>query len=163
MFKFIIGYIWTQIQTTIHRIRVLRNIIIIMNNMDLEKPWTLYRRGLFHDLSKYKWDEAKHFARVIFDLRGLTYGTEEYKKSLEEIKPAINLHYKRNSHHPEYYKNGFSDMSYLDKLEMIIDWQAATKRHKDGDIFKSLEMNQKRFGYSDADKKWLIDIAKILT
>jgi hypothetical protein len=30
-----------------------------------------------------------------------------------------------------------------------MDWKAATLRHADGDILKSIEINQKRFGYSD--------------
>jgi hypothetical protein len=34
-------------------------------------------------------------------------------------------------------------------LEMIADWKAASLLHTDGDIFKSIEINQKRFGYSD--------------
>jgi len=31
---------------------------------------------------------------------------------------------------------------------MYCDWQAATKRHKDGDIFDSILKNEKRFGYT---------------
>ncbi len=162
MVKFIAGYIWTQIQITIHKIRVLRNIVIIINNTTLERPWHLYRRGLSHDLSKYKWNEAKYFARVIFDLKDSTYGTEEYKKMLEDIQPAVKHHYKKNKHHPEYHKHGIHSMTEIDKLEMIADWQAATKRHSTGNIFKSIEINQTRFGYDNKTKEWLIKIAKIL-
>ena len=162
MFKFIAGYIWTQIQTTIHKLYVLFNLVVIIDYINPPNRWKLYRKGLFHDLSKYRWSEAKHFAKVIFDLKRLSYGTEEYKKSLEVIKPAIELHYKINSHHPEYHKNGYKDMSYLDKLEMIVDWHCACKRHKDGNVFKSIEINQSRFNYSEEDKEWLISIVKIL-
>ncbi len=162
MIKFIAGYIWTQIQTTIHKLNVLFNIIRIIDIIDPLNKWKLYWRGLKHDNSKYRWGEAKYFAKVIFDLKRLSYGSEEYKKSLEVIKPAIKLHYSKNSHHPEHHKNGFSDMSKLDKLELISDWHAACKRHKDGNIFKSIEINQKRFSYSDKDKEWMISIAKIL-
>ncbi|MNN93988.1 hypothetical protein D3C81_2125340 [compost metagenome] len=37
----------------------------------------------------------------------------------------------------------------LDIIEMFCDWKAATMRHNDGDIRKSIEMNKERFGYSD--------------
>ena len=32
---------------------------------------------------------------------------------------------------------------------MICDWKASSERHENGDIYKSIEINQKRFGYSD--------------
>ena len=162
MFKFIAGYIWTQIQTTIHKARVLHNIVLIISNKNLTNKWKFYKRGLKHDISKYRWSEASYFAKIIFDLKHSTYGSDEYRKMLKSIRPAILSHYKKNSHHPEHYKNGFSDMSELDKLELIADWEAAGHRHKDGDILKSIEINQKRFGYSDEDKNYFITIAKIL-
>lgn len=162
IFKFIAGYCWTQIQTTIHRINVLRNIVILTHNIEQKNVWKLYWRGWKHDLSKYRWSEASYFAKTIFDLKHSTYGSDEYKKMLEEIKPAIENHYKRNRHHPEYHKNGFEDMIELDKLELVADWQSATKRHKNGDIFKSIEINQSRFGYDNETKEWLISMAKKL-
>lgn len=161
--KFIAGYFYTQWETSIHRARVLLNIVTLINKLDPPDKGKLYWRGLKHDWSKLGWDEAKHYAKVIFDLKGSTYGSEEYKKMLEEIQPAIKHHYKNNSHHPEYYANGFQDMTELDKLELIADWYAATKRHKNGDIFKSIEINQSRFGYNDETKEWLISIAKIIS
>lgn len=45
--------------------------------------------------------------------------------------------------------SGILGMSLLDLIEMLCDWKAATLRHDDGDIRKSIEINQKRFGYSD--------------
>ena len=160
--KFLVGYFYSQSATLIHKIRVLLNIIEIINKLNPPDKWKLYWRGWKHDKSKLGWYEAKHYAKVIFDLRGSTYGTEEYKKMLEDIQPAVKHHYKKNSHHPEHYKNGMQDMSELDKLELIADWCAATKRHANGDVFRSIEINQSRFGYNDETKEWLISIAKIL-
>jgi hypothetical protein len=40
-------------------------------------------------------------------------------------------------------------MSLLDVLEMTVDWKAASERHADGDIVKSVEVNRKRYGVSD--------------
>ena len=34
-------------------------------------------------------------------------------------------------------------------MEMFFDWKAASERHDDGDIMKSIAINQARFGYSD--------------
>lgn len=44
-------------------------------------------------------------------------------------------------------------MTLMDLVEMICDWKAATERHDDGDIRKSIELNQGRFGYSDELKQ----------
>jgi len=163
MIKFIACYIKAQIETTIHKVRVLMNIVKIIDRIKPNNKWKLYMRGWKHDLSKYRWSEAKYFAKVIFNLKHLTFGTEEYKKNLEEIKPAVDLHYLRNRHHPEFHKNGFKDMTELDKLELIADWVSAVKRHADGNIFKSIDINQKKFGYDDTTKEWLISIVKIIS
>ena len=37
----------------------------------------------------------------------------------------------------------------LDVVEMLCDWMVAVKRHEDGDIYKSIEINKERFGLSD--------------
>lgn len=50
-----------------------------------------------------------------------------------------------------------SQMTLLDLTEMLCDWLAASERHDDGDIFKSIELNQKRFGYSDEMKAILLN------
>ena len=75
---------------------------------------------------------------------------------LKAMQPALDHHYGGNSHHPEYYENGISDMSLFDLAEMLMDWKAAVERHNDGDILKSLEINIKRFNISP-------DLAKILS
>jgi hypothetical protein len=50
----------------------------------------------------------------------------------------------------------------VDLVEMLMDWWAATKRHADGDIMESIEINQKRFGYSDELKSIFINTVKEL-
>lgn len=40
-------------------------------------------------------------------------------------------------------------MDLLDIVEMLCDWKAATERHNDGDIMKSLEINKNRFNIDD--------------
>jgi hypothetical protein len=46
-------------------------------------------------------------------------------------------------------------MNLVDIVEMFCDWCAATLRHENGDIKKSLGINQKRFLY---DNKLLYSI-----
>lgn len=120
---------------------------------------SLMWRALVHDLSKYTPSESKGFIKVIDKLKDLTYGSDEYKESLRSIKPSIDTHYLRNRHHPEHWKSGLSGMSMVDFVEMYCDWQAATKRHKDGDIFKSIINNQNRFDYEDNITSMLLNQA----
>ena len=53
-------------------------------------------------------------------------------------------------------------MNLLQLTEMITDWYASSQRHEDGDIFKSIEINQERFGYSDEIKLILINTINFL-
>lgn len=41
--------------------------------------------------------------------------------------------------------NGIEDMTLLDLVEMLCDWKAASERHDDGNIRKSIEVNAERF------------------
>lgn len=159
----IIGYFWTQIQTTIHKFWICYYTFkyCIKADSPLSIKLKLIINSITHDLSKYGWKEAQGFAKTIFKLKKTNYGSEEYKDLLKQIEPCLNHHYCRNDHHPEYYDNGTKDMSELKKTEMIIDWKSATRRHKTGCIYKSLEINQKRFNYSDEEKekfKKIVDI-----
>jgi hypothetical protein len=47
-------------------------------------------------------------------------------------------------------------------VEMLCDWLAATKRHADGDIRKSIAFNQKRFGYTDELKSIFLNTLPLL-
>ncbi|HEC65023.1 MAG TPA: hypothetical protein ENI23_07010 [bacterium] len=109
----------------------------------------LIRRGIVHDFSKFGLIEAKEYARLLPMLRDTTYGTDEYKDLLNELNVALIHHYNNNPHHPEHTTQGIRGMSLLDVVEMFIDWQAAIKKHADGDIRKSIEINQTRFSMSD--------------
>jgi hypothetical protein len=137
----------------------LKHIRLVRKNI-LKIVVFLLKRAFWHDWTKLKPECKKYFDIYTPKLAGCTYGSEEYKKYLEELKPALDFHYKNEHHHPEHWKAsghcGFIDspvtirwMNLVDILEMFCDWYAATKRHNDGDIMKSIAINQKRFGYSD--------------
>lgn len=107
-----------------------------------------YSRATAHDQTKLREPEKSIFDIATPKLRSLTYGTEEYKEALVEIKEALDHHYQYNSHHPEHYVNGIDGMSLFDIFEMLVDWKAAGERHEDGCINKSLEINKQRFNIS---------------
>ncbi len=98
-----------------------------------------------HDKSKLDSPEIEIFTEFTPKLKHSTYGSDEYKSYLKEMGKALEHHYKNNRHHPENHSNGINDMNLIDLIEMMCDWIAATKRHDDGDIIKSIDINSKRF------------------
>lgn len=46
------------------------------------------------------------------------------------------------------HTSSVNNMNLFDLMEMFLDWYAATKRHADGDIYKSIEVNTERFSLS---------------
>jgi hypothetical protein len=113
----------------------------------------LTKRAHEHDQSKLISPEVECFDEYTEKLKHITYGSEEYKKSLELIKPALDHHYAKNDHHVDHFPNGIKDMSLVHLVEMLCDWAAASERHHDGNIKKSIEYNQKRYNYSDELKQ----------
>lgn len=70
--------------------------------------WTMIkeldRRAQVHDASKFEEPERSVFATNTPKLAKTEYGTDEYTKLLDEVKPAIDHHYSKNTHHPEFYQ-----------------------------------------------------------
>lgn len=122
----------------------------------------LIQRANIHDDSKLKSPEKEKFDEYTPKLAGSTYGSDEYKELLKRLGSALTHHYKNNSHHPEHYENGINDMNLFDVLEMFFDWKAASERHNDGDIYKSITHNKGRFEMSDQLEKIFINTAKKL-
>jgi hypothetical protein len=109
----------------------------------------LLNRAELHDRSKLESFEKPYFDQYTLKLKTMTYGSDEYKQCLKELSVALDHHYKNNRHHPEHFENGIDGMNLIDLIEMFCDWKAATLRHSDGDLLKSLEHNKERFGISD--------------
>lgn len=118
-----------------------------VNQLLTEAAAELIRRANVHDNSKLVSPEKELFDEYTPKLAGCTYGSDEYKEFLKELKVALDHHYKNNSHHPEHYEDGIFGFDLFDLIEMFFDWKAATERHNNGDIYKSIEINQTRFGY----------------
>ena len=134
------------------RIETYKHIQIVQEYLG-RQIHALMRRSCIHDQSKLVSPEVEAFDEFTPKLAASTYGSPEYKEMLAGLKPALDHHYAHNSHHPEHYKDGICGMSLLDLVEMLCDWKAATLRHTNGDIRRSIEINQERFGYSDELKR----------
>jgi hypothetical protein len=79
-----------------------------------------------HDISKIQnTEEFMSLASIVDEIDEMH--NVEHKLSDKQRK-AIMLHWKRNSHHPEYYDNP-NDMSELDLLEMACDCHARSKQY----------------------------------
>ena len=125
--------------------------------------WDLQERKRVHDLSKLKDPEKEYFDKYTPRLKTLTFGTPEYTQNIQDLKPALNHHYAVNDHHPQFHgEDGINGMNLLSLIEMMADWKAAGERGKGGDIYKSIEINAKRFGISKQLKRILINTAKYL-
>jgi len=127
----------TNNETRKHVANVVKFVNIIVRH--------LQKRSVDHDATKMNSPELELFTEYTEKLAGCTYGSDEYKKFLDGLKPALDHHYAKNRHHPEHYPNGINDMTLVDLVEMFCDWKAATLRHNDGNILKSIEYNAKRF------------------
>jgi hypothetical protein len=109
----------------------------------------LQQRMDVHDQSKLLPPEKQAYDEWTPKLKGSTYGSEEYKAFLTAMKPALDNHYRENSHHPEHHLNGIRGMNLFDLLEMLCDWKAAGERHANGSMARSFEVNVPRFGIPD--------------
>jgi hypothetical protein len=122
----------------------------------------IIKRGKDHDKSKLESPEVEGFTKYTPKLATCTYGSDEYKEYLKGLNEALKDHYRVNRHHPEHFRNGIRDMNLIDIIELLADWKSATLRHNNGDLIKSININQDRFDYSNDLKCILLNTAKLL-
>jgi Family of unknown function (DUF5662) len=106
-------------------------------------------RSTCHDRSKTEPPELDVFNEFTPKLKHSTYGSDEYKGYLESMGAGLQHHYESNRHHPEHHVGGINGMTLVDLVEMLADWKAATERMADGDLNRSLVIQQERFKISD--------------
>lgn len=123
--------------TAVHKVHVARYL--------LEFSGHLWWRALVHDLSKFGSFERQIFADVTPKFKNNEYGSPGYRDCLKALGPALEHHYASNRHHPEHFAEGCDAMNLVDVVEMVCDWKAATKRHPDGSLSKSVKSNYSRF------------------
>lgn len=122
----------------------------------------LLRRADVHDESKLAEPELAVFDEFTPKLRDSTYGSEEYEGFRAAMGAALDHHYAANRHHPEHFAGGIAEMNLLDVVEMLADWKAATLRHADGDLDRSITVNRERFGYGEEMARLLRTTARDL-
>ncbi len=128
-------------------------------NLLMDCAMLLIKRAKTHDASKLMEPEKSGFMMYVDCLKNSTYGSEEYFKCLEEMRPFLHHHYLNNQHHPEFNDlNGFSfqtlndpirSMHLIDIIEMICDWIAASRRHDNGNAAVSVSKSIERFKIED--------------
>lgn len=126
------------------------------NDSDAEK---LLQRSKVHDNSKIlNKDEFRALTRIIDDKKAL----KDANKSLGSYKQdAIELHWKNNDHHPEYYSN-VCEMTRAAKLEMVCDWCARSLQYNT-DLIEFLEIRQKdRFMFPESFYNEVMQYCKIV-
>ncbi|MCY3784594.1 MAG: DUF5662 family protein [Chloroflexi bacterium] len=64
-------------------------------------------------------------------------------------------HYAVSPHHPEYHAAPIR-MSFLDIIEMVADWDAASRTYGRTSLREGLSVHRLRFAFSDA-QWWLIE------
>lgn len=121
----------------------------------------LMDRGDNHDKTKLEEPEKSAFDSAC-DLSTLTYPSKEYDESKKQLDKALEHHYANNRHHPDHFPNGIKGMNLVDIIEMFCDWKAATLRQNGGNIKKSIQANQDRFGYSDELKQIFVNSVDLL-
>lgn len=105
-------------------------------------------RSYRHDLSKLHEPELEAFDRYSPEVNPVQYGTDEYERRRQAIKPALDHHYAAEPHHPEHHPDGVRGMTLVDLAEMLADWRASTERYN-SNFADSLDHNRKRFKISD--------------
>jgi hypothetical protein len=121
----------------------------------------LTTRGVKHDACKLESPEVEVFAEHTPALATTGYDTPEYHEHLAAMKEALVHHYAQSRHHPEHFDDGILGMNLIDLVEMFCDWKAATERHNDGNLLKSIQVNAQRFGYDDQLKRIFLNTAKL--
>jgi hypothetical protein len=140
----------------------------------------LTRRAAVHDLSKLSDDEFAGFSRINASARVNKFGSPEYQAGIDAERSVVDLHYRRNSHHPERAKlagqaaeeaRGLPDdatywaahqaarLTFLDIIEMACDWFAAWKGYGDARPWlESAALNlKKKEEHLSAEQRWLAE------
>ena len=148
----------------------LRHIMQVRNLLD-KMIVELLKRAEEHDQSKLEEPERSTFVEYTPKLSQCAFGSDEYKRFITEMKPALDHHYAANRHHPEHFRDDVDAasgqspvdrMNLIDLLEMLCDWKASTMRHPDGNLMNSIDISRERFRLSDQLVSILKNTAAIL-
>lgn len=149
--------------TLIHRACVMRSgeylaSYLTVHNRSVDAS-RLIARCAAHDLSKLQNTEEFMSLASIADEMDTMHDVEHVLSAKQQ--EAIRLHWKSNSHHPEYYASA-NDMSDLDLLEMACDCHARSKQFGTN-LMEYIEAQQDiRFHFDDEHYRKLRNYCLIL-
>lgn len=133
--------------TTTHKKLVMDNCYLMFkwlaDHDQLQMGIDLLKRGSVHDNSKFNADEFKRMAMILKSRDCFTNADNQL--SPEEIR-AIEAHWAKNRHHPEYFESS-SDMTELDMIEMVCDWFARSRQYGTDFIPFVKERQKNRFRF----------------
>lgn len=137
--------------TIAHAMRVRELLLPVLGELE--------DRSQVHDASKTQPPEVQIFDEYTPKLKHSTYGSEEYMGFLKGMAGGLKHHYEHNRHHPEHFEDGIYGMTLVDLIEMLADWKAATERHEDGNLARSVGINTDRFDISPQLVQILVNTA----
>lgn len=117
-------------------------------------------RAVLHDMSKYRSDEARAFVAHRLLPAETPESSPEYRQMLAAFERQVELHYARNRHHPEHHVRGYAAMAELDRVEMIADWAASSRRRPGADLVGWIDHNRERYGYGADEAAWMLTVAQ---
>jgi len=143
-----------QVKTLVTILRHQRIVAAYMRRL----AYALLEVAEVHDLSKLSLDEFGGFVEMNHVAREHKFGSEEYYAALENRDDVVGLHYQRNRHHPEHHDRGIDDMTLVDLVEMVADWQAASDVYGKATFEEGLKVLRDRFGLTSCHLHliWLI-------
>ena len=119
----------------------------------------LRERAVIHDNSKFDSSiERRAFSAIINDKSCMGNFNEQLSKLKIE---SIKLHWKHNSHHPEFYDNP-EDMTRLDIMEMVCDWYARSLQYNNDLLDFAYTKQENRFHFPEYMFNEVIYYCKIL-
>lgn len=98
-----------------HKQRIVKWMEVFINE--------LRHRAAVHDNSKLEEPELSGWKAMDREPR-YQYGTKEYYDKVARYKWLMELHWRRNRHHPEYWQiwQYRRDRDLIDYIEMLVDW-----------------------------------------
>jgi hypothetical protein len=118
-------------------------------------------RQLIHDESKFRADEFDGFCMINATARQHKYSSQEYKDAIKREKPTLDLHFARNSHHPDHHAD-CANMGLFDLVEMVCDWYATWQVYESAKPadqrtpwLESMQVNHDRFTQF-TDSQWFV-------
>lgn len=134
------------------------SLYLIESENEVDLALELLKRAAVHDNSKLESEEFDNFI-------GLKCGAKAFVNAQVTLnnyeKEKIQLHWKNNRHHPEHFNN-VQEMSKLDILEMICDWDARSRQYQT-DLIEFVETRQEnRFHFPEEMFKTIMYYCNII-